>query len=67
MHLELPPHRSYSQLTTWLKCQRQYYLQKVAKVPERPAVYLVAGTAIHEAIEQVNHESWRSRQHASTD
>lgn len=51
-----PAHRSFSQLSTFLKCQHQYFLSKVAGVPERPAVYLVAGNAVHAALEAVNHD-----------
>lgn len=51
-----PAHRSFSQLSTFLKCAHQYYLQKIAQVPEQPAVYLAAGNAVHEMIELVNHD-----------
>lgn len=50
-----PEHRSYSQMTTFFKCAHQYYLSKVANAPEQPAVYLVAGNAVHETLEAVNH------------
>lgn len=53
---ELPAHRSFSQLSTFLRCQHQYYLSKVQQVPETPAVYLAAGNAVHSMIEQLNHE-----------
>ena len=49
-----PAHRSFSQLSTFLRCQHQYYLSKVAQVPENPAVYLAAGNAVHSMIEQLN-------------
>lgn len=52
---EAPPHRSFSQLKTFQDCAHQYYLSKVRKVPEVPAVYLTAGSAIHAMIEKVNH------------
>lgn len=53
--MKIPAHRSYSQLSTFLRCQHQYYLSKIACVPEQPAVYLVAGNAVHEMIELINH------------
>jgi putative RecB family exonuclease len=56
--IELPPHRSYSQLKTFLACARQYYLAKVARVPEIPAVYLVGGSAVHSQIEAINRIVW---------
>jgi ATP-dependent helicase/DNAse subunit B len=57
----IPTHRSYSQLTTFLKCAHQWYLSKVAQVPEQPAVYLVAGNAVHSMIEELNHDLYRAR------
>jgi ATP-dependent helicase/DNAse subunit B len=50
----IPGHRSYSQLSQFARCQRQYYLAKIAQVPEKPAVYLVAGNAIHTILERIN-------------
>lgn len=50
-----PPKRSFSQLQTILRCARQYYLGKIAKVPEKPSMYLVGGNAVHEHIENLNH------------
>lgn len=52
--MQPPAHRSYSQLSTFSRCQRQYFLSKIAQVPEHPAVYLVAGSAIHSMIEHIN-------------
>lgn len=61
MTMLLPPaHRSYSQLQTFQKCAHQWYLTKVAKVDEHPAVYLAAGTAVHAVIEAYNHEFYRT-------
>lgn len=47
-----PAPRSYSQLTTYLACPRQYQLEKVARVPRRPGWYFAAGTAIHATVER---------------
>lgn len=55
-----PAHRSYSQMSTFYKCAHQYYLSKIAQVPEVPAVYLLAGTAVHTAIEKINHAHYES-------
>jgi hypothetical protein len=48
---ELPPHVSYSSLTTYLDCGWKYYLTRVEKVSEIPAWYLVGGSAVHVATE----------------
>jgi ATP-dependent helicase/DNAse subunit B len=58
---ELPPHRSYSQLSTWQSCPQKYYLSKVAMVPEKPAVYLAAGSAVHSMLEWLNHELYKKQ------
>lgn len=57
-----PAHRSFSQLTTYQRCPLQYYLTKVAQVPEKPAVYLVAGSAVHSMIEALNHDIYERLQ-----
>lgn len=57
-----PAHRSFSQLTTYQRCPLQYYLSKVAQVPEKPAVYLVAGSAVHSMIEILNHDIYQRLQ-----
>jgi hypothetical protein len=62
---KLPPHRSYSQLTTWQSCPQKYYLSKVAMVPEKPAVYLAAGSAVHSMLEWLNHEFYKQQQQQS--
>lgn len=58
--MDFPQHRSFSQLSTFQKCAHQWYLSKVAQVPEQPAVYLAAGNAVHSMIEQVNHDLYQS-------
>jgi ATP-dependent helicase/DNAse subunit B len=55
MENQLPEHRSYSQLTTFQQCQHKYYLGRILQVPEQPAVFTAAGTAVHSAIEKINH------------
>lgn len=49
--IDLKPHRSVSQLTTWLQCGEAYRLQRIAKAPRRPAAWLLQGIAFHNAIE----------------
>ena len=44
-------HRSYSQMTSWLRCGNAYYLERVAKVPQRPSWWFVGGKAVHSATE----------------
>ena len=49
---DVVPHRSVSQLSTYTQCGEQYRLQRVAKVPERPAAWFMHGSGFHEAIEE---------------
>ena len=44
-------HRSVSQITSYNQCSMQYALQRVLKVPERPAWWNVGGSAVHRVIE----------------
>lgn len=52
------PHRSYSQYNGLLHCPKAYYLSRVVGVSEKPAWYLVAGKAVHAAIESINKQVW---------
>lgn len=47
-------HLSYSSLTTWERCGKQFELGRIVKAEPIPAVYFVAGTAVHKATE--NHD-----------
>ena len=45
-------HISYSQLSSFANCQRQWYLQYVKKLaPYQPSIHAVFGTAMHETIQ----------------
>jgi hypothetical protein len=47
-------HLSYSQLTSFTRCAKQYQLQREQQAPEDPTVWLPAGKAIHAVIEKIN-------------
>lgn len=47
-------HLSYSQYTSYVRCAKAFYLERVAAAPQTPSVYLVGGSAVHKAIEQIN-------------
>jgi ATP-dependent helicase/DNAse subunit B len=55
---EVPEHASYSSITTWLACGYQYYLSRIQKVAEQPAVWFIGGSAVHRATEQYDLELW---------
>lgn len=47
-------HYSYSQLNSYSRCGKAYWLERIAHAPQRPAVYFTAGSALHKAIEELN-------------
>ena len=48
---KLPEHISFSSFNTWLECGWKYKLTKLDEVPEKHAVWLTGGTAVHKATE----------------
>lgn len=63
-------HVSYSQLGTYVRCSKQYQLSRIKQAPTTPAVWLPAGSAVHEAIELVNkrhYERENANGHQATD
>lgn len=49
----MPEHLSYSTWRTVNRCERSYYLSKVANAPGMPAWYFAIGTAVHQCIERI--------------
>lgn len=47
----VPPHFSYSSLSSYMQCGQRYYLEKIARVPEVPSWWFVGGRAVHEVTE----------------
>lgn len=47
----VPEYVSHSAWSQYIKCGKQYELERVAKVPHPPAWYLVGGSAVHKATE----------------
>ena len=54
--IDRPGYLSYSQFTTYLACSWRYYLEKIVKVDEDPAIWFPAGTAIHSACDAIDHQ-----------
>ena len=44
--------RSYSQLSTYGECPRQFQLSKVERIPRRPGFWFPGGNAVHATIER---------------
>ena len=53
-----PDNYSYSQLSTFLYCGKQYQLSRLLGVRGGPTTWLVVGNAMHSAIEQMNRDHW---------
>lgn len=50
------PMLSHSSLTTWLDCGEKYRLTKIEKAVEKPAYYLIGGSAFHTATELLDRD-----------
>lgn len=59
---DLPPHLSWSQISSWLWCGKQYELTRLRDLQETPAVWLAAGVAVHRVIEEINLQRWEQQQ-----
>jgi putative RecB family exonuclease len=49
--MQLLSHTSHSARETLERCARAYFLSRIAKAPQRPALWLAGGSAVHEATE----------------
>ncbi|MFF5471080.1 RecB family exonuclease [Streptomyces achromogenes] len=49
--MQLPTHLSHSSRETLERCAKAYFLTRIAKAPQTPALWLVGGSAVHEATE----------------
>lgn len=49
--LRLPGHISHSSREALERCAKQYFLTRVAKAPQQPALWLAGGSAVHETTE----------------
>lgn len=49
--MQLPEHISHSARETLQRCARAYFLTRVARAPQTPALWLAGGSAVHEATE----------------
>lgn len=58
----MPEHFSHSQITSWLRCGKAYQLSRLVQAPEKPAVYLVSGNAMHSVIESINRRFFAEQQ-----
>lgn len=58
--LELPAHLSFSSRETLNRCARSWLLRYLMKAPQRPALWLAGGSAVHEATEQYDLASIKS-------
>lgn len=49
--LQRPEHISHSSRETLGRCAKAYFLSRIAKAPQRPALWLAGGSAVHETTE----------------
>lgn len=60
--VEPPEHLSWSQISNYLWCAKQYELQRLRRLPEQPSVWLAAGVAVHRELEAINLKRWEAQQ-----
>lgn len=58
-------HVSFSQFGTYVRCSKQYELSRIKQAPTTPAVWLPAGSAVHEALELVNRRFYERENHGT--
>ncbi len=58
----LPDHLSWSQISSWLYCGKQYELTRLKRLQEQPSVWLAAGVAVHKVLENINLAYWEAQQ-----
>lgn len=56
----VPEHVSYSSLSDWLKCGKQWQLKRQVGLPERPAWWNIGGKAVHKATEMYDRQLWET-------
>lgn len=52
----VPPHFSYSSLSSYMQCGERYRLEKIARVPEVPSWWFLGGRAVHTLTEMYDCE-----------
>ena len=45
-------HRSFSALTSWMRCGKAYELERIQEAPQTPAFWFAGGSAFHAAAEK---------------
>jgi putative RecB family exonuclease len=60
MAVETPRRRSYSARTSYSECGERFRLERVVRVPQRPAVWFAAGRAFHDTTEWYDRENFRA-------
>jgi len=48
----LVAHRSFSSLTSWIRCGKAWQLERELQAPSEPAWWFVGGSAFHTAAEK---------------
>lgn len=51
-------HASHSSISSYLYCGKAYELEKIQKVPTAPAWWLLGGSAVHKATENLDNGTW---------
>ena len=60
-------HRSFSSLTSWIRCGKAWQLERELQAPSEPAWWFVGGSAFHAAAEKFLLQSFEASKVPVTD
>jgi putative RecB family exonuclease len=60
-------HRSFSSLTSWIRCGKAWQLERELQAPSEPAWWFVGGSAFHTAAEKFLLAEFENKNDKSTE
>jgi putative RecB family exonuclease len=60
-------HRSFSSLTSWIRCGKAWQLERELQAPSEPAWWFVGGSAFHTAAEKFLLAEFENKNNKSTE
>jgi hypothetical protein len=60
-------HRSFSSLTSWIRCGKAWQLERELQAPSEPAWWFVGGSAFHTAAERFLLDEFEKKNSKSAD
>jgi len=60
-------HRSFSSLTSWIRCGKAWQLERELQAPSEPAWWFVGGSAFHTAAERFLLDEFEKKKNKSVE